>query len=326
MSASRQDPLEELQGSLQSLALAQSPASSPTASPSSKRKDTKTAKKGPKKGPNPLKAKLLARDAQVPAEFRPPAVTLHQNVLILIFADLDSLESSLLRPHVAYEGSQLKGKLKGVNFPTEHLALWLSSLSQSQSQPSQPQSQLPESQPQLSESQPLSSFPPPSHDDQSSQRAPQSTDPAADAGDSPDLGQSPAPFSAAESWILQKVAELQQADTAAPDQIPHYLIASLRGDTSTILHEWAHAQYFLNAHYRQEAERIWADLDGDLQTAVRKELALRNYSDRVTVDEFQAYIVETPSEFGKKFASRLSLAHRALKGLLPPAPAQISQP
>ena len=50
------------------------------------------------------------------------------NVMMLSFDSVQRIKACLGRPHVSYEGSELRGPLKGVNFPIEHLLKWSESL------------------------------------------------------------------------------------------------------------------------------------------------------------------------------------------------------
>ncbi|KAJ3042837.1 hypothetical protein HK097_001891 [Rhizophlyctis rosea] len=108
----------------------------------------------------------------------------------------------------------------------------------------------------------------------------------------------------------------QDSSTTAPLSQPLYLIAHLQTDKSTLLHEYAHAHYHLNPSYRAECHRLWDSLDDSTRQIISKELAFRNYREDVVVDEFQAYVVEGPGEFGKKVVGRLDEVHRILRKLV----------
>ncbi|KAJ3109535.1 hypothetical protein HDU97_005192 [Phlyctochytrium planicorne] len=106
----------------------------------------------------------------------------------------------------------------------------------------------------------------------------------------------------------------------ANDTSVDYIIASLVSDASTVLHEWAHARFFMDASYREACEKAFSELDDNIRIAIEKELAMWNYKPSVFVDEFHAYVVEDPSSFGKRWESSLREAHLLLKSLCGPAP------
>jgi hypothetical protein len=61
---------------------------------------------------------------------------------------------------------------------------------------------------------------------------------------------------------------------------------------------------------------LWA-LSPACKKVVEQELTMRHYQPHVFIDEFQAYLVETPCEFGKKWSNELSPCHALLKKALP---------
>ncbi|KAL2919107.1 hypothetical protein HK105_201377 [Polyrhizophydium stewartii] len=133
----------------------------------------------------------------------------------------------------------------------------------------------------------------------------------------------------AEQDLLALVARLASSpaasasgdDAAPPAAEPlQYLIAGLRGDRSTFVHEWAHARFFLDASFRAAATAIWDELDADLKRAIERELAMRNYRPDVFIDEFQAYICETPDDFGRRWGPRLREHHVRIRALVSAPP------
>jgi hypothetical protein len=94
---------------------------------------------------------------------------------------------------------------------------------------------------------------------------------------------------------------------------PAYVVAYLARDTSTLLHELAHAAFHLHAPYRAQCHAAWIGLPPDARTYLGKELALRGYAPGVWVDEFQAYVVEGPGELGKRVMGVLGPVHRELR-------------
>jgi hypothetical protein len=95
-----------------------------------------------------------------------------------------------------------------------------------------------------------------------------------------------------------------------------YVIAYLKGDTSSLLHEYAHAVYYLDSSYRHLVSELWETLTKACKVAIGKELTIRNYKEDVWVDEWQAYTCESSREFGKKWSEELSESHRLLKARL----------
>jgi len=77
----------------------------------------------------------------------------------------------------------------------------------------------------------------------------------------------------------------------------HYIIGVLEGDRSTVLHERAHATYYLDNRYCRLVNRRWTELSEKTQRFVEKRLKECGYSDDRLVDEFQAYLVENQNVF-----------------------------
>ena len=95
-----------------------------------------------------------------------------------------------------------------------------------------------------------------------------------------------------------------------------YLIAYLNGDNSTLLHEWCHSVYYFNTSYQSLVKDYWNNLQPRTREHIKLELKMRNYSEIVYEDEFQAYVRENPSDFGKKWTSELQLVHQKLKSMV----------
>jgi hypothetical protein len=95
-----------------------------------------------------------------------------------------------------------------------------------------------------------------------------------------------------------------------------YCIASLSGDSSTLLHEYAHAHYHLNIPYQQLITEIYESLIPEIRSAIEKELTFRNYQQSVFKDEFQAYLIENCNEFGIRFNSKLRPLHIQLRKII----------
>ena len=182
-----------------------------------------------------------------PIPFTPPVTyLLESNILVCIFAKSHHLSMALLRAHVYYEGQQLKGPLKGVNFPIEIYNKWCESVHE---------------------------------------------------------------------LTLEEVCIRNTLQTLG-DQ-PVYLLACLKGDTSTLYHEWAHAQYYTKQSLRSLAQELFNGLPDLLKKHIYQELSMRGYQESVYIDEFQAYLLESPKDFGKKWAGLLKPAHDLLRSSVP---------
>ena len=96
-----------------------------------------------------------------------------------------------------------------------------------------------------------------------------------------------------------------------------YVVACIKGDRSSLVHEWAHFFYHINEDYRQIVKDLWMNLDKSVKLAIEKDLLMRNYDYQVIIDEFQAYLVETPTEFGKKWKDYLYGIHVKLRNIQP---------
>lgn len=77
---------------------------------------------------------------------------------------------------------------------------------------------------------------------------------------------------------------------------------------ASLLHEWAHSVYYLNQEYRLLVDSLFAEIaleNKQLMRKIHQDLVLRNYHPRVFADEWQAYVVENPADFGSKWTSVL---------------------
>ncbi|KAI8905789.1 hypothetical protein DFJ77DRAFT_435376 [Powellomyces hirtus] len=116
--------------------------------------------------------------------------------------------------------------------------------------------------------------------------------------------------------IITGTSTTTLSDTSSPIPPPIstvYICAYIQNDKSTFLHEWAHAVYHTSDTYRALCSSLYAELDAGTVKVVEKELQMRNYRADVYLDEWQAYCVEGPGEFGKKLVKVLMEAHRVLR-------------
>jgi hypothetical protein len=136
------------------------------------------------------------------------------------------------------------------------------------------------------------------------------------------------PAASYSSWMSCLVSESSEDDVNLSPQEscvaalvsavnPIYILASIKGDQSTLYHEWAHAMYFVSEEVRDLASELYSGLELPLKKIVDHDLRMRGYQESVFVDEFQAYLLESPSDFGSKWAGRLRPGHEALRKLIP---------
>ncbi|KAI8811488.1 hypothetical protein BJ742DRAFT_143508 [Cladochytrium replicatum] len=98
----------------------------PPPKPGSKRyQELQKSLKSSKSGPNDSEQ---SRDPQTMLRKVDWTRTEWGMVLVLQFDSSNSLKSCLGRPHVHYEGGELNGPLRGVNFPTESFLNWVASM------------------------------------------------------------------------------------------------------------------------------------------------------------------------------------------------------
>lgn len=92
-----------------------------------------------------------------------------------------------------------------------------------------------------------------------------------------------------------------------------YLIGYLKLDKSTILHELSHALYYTNQEYYNKIDLLWNSLERDIQIIITKHILLIGYNKQHILDEWQAYLIESPLEFGKKIKSIMNPLHNELQ-------------
>jgi hypothetical protein len=98
---------------------------------------------------------------------------------------------------------------------------------------------------------------------------------------------------------------------------PKYVICCLEHDASTLYHEYAHAYFYLYESYRSSVKEFYNQLPPLVLKSIHSDLKLRGYIQENYIDEFQAYLLESPADFGKKHASFLKPIHLALRQLVP---------
>lgn len=110
------------------------------------------------------------------------------------------------------------------------------------------------------------------------------------------------------------------ADSSLMNTKVSYLIALVENDYSSSLHEWSHARFYLDREVREEAHSIFDCLAESVRTGITQELEMRGYRKDVLVDEFLAYLVETPGEFGNRFRPHLEPLYLRARKLIHPVP------
>jgi hypothetical protein len=96
-----------------------------------------------------------------------------------------------------------------------------------------------------------------------------------------------------------------------------YLMASLKGDASTLYHEYAHARFHLDDSLKAMAQDMYNTLPLQIRKTVDLELKMRGYQESVFVDEFQAYLLESPEDFGRRWGPQLRPMHDQLRKKIP---------
>ncbi|KAJ3093122.1 hypothetical protein HK102_007961 [Quaeritorhiza haematococci] len=247
-----------------------------------------------------------------PSTASSPKVVLHPSgVVVLIFSDMKLMQAMLGRAHVAYEGGELRGPLKGVNFPMEHWMEWV----RSQNPAAADDECVAGNDREACEVQsPATSNTGGITDDE--RRMVQILENCWKRKGGGGTG-----TKKQHSGSLKKSSfpgTTESIMNPPKPRPPSYIIASLSTDTDTLLHEWAHAIYHLSEHYRLKCHDLWSTMVSPSSRAVlEKELELRGYRADVLVDEFQAYVVEEPGCFGRKMKGELVPVHRALREELP---------
>jgi len=74
-------------------------------------------------------------------------------------------------------------------------------------------------------------------------------------------------------------------------------------NTKSLDHELRHARYYMDSAYRLEIEKEWKGLEEQTKQKIVTFLKKCGYSDKVLLDEYQAYkYTEKPNFFGVKMA------------------------
>jgi len=78
-----------------------------------------------------------------------------------------------------------------------------------------------------------------------------------------------------------------------------YVIGVL--NTTSLQHELLHAKFYIDVVYRESIIKEWSSLTADTRTKITLYLKRLGYSDKVIIDEYQAYrYTEKPNFFGFK--------------------------
>ncbi|KAJ3211123.1 hypothetical protein HDU82_000916, partial [Entophlyctis luteolus] len=243
-------------------------------------------------------------------------------VLRIQYATENELKSALQRPHEYYEGGELKGPLKGINFPTTILEKWICSVCRGVGHDiaAAGSSSRRDSVDGLGDSLVQISLNSQTFNHADDFRAMFSAE---------ELRVMDAAFGF-EHWTVDLSADRIRFPEVRP--VAHlYVVAHKQGDRSTFAHEWAHAAFFLDSSYRAFCEAL-ANADGkcpphdegispEFWNHVQRELRLWGYNEDVLVDELQAYVFEGPDTvFGKRWVSDLRKLQHILRKELGQAP------
>jgi len=71
---------------------------------------------------------------------------------------------------------------------------------------------------------------------------------------------------------------------------PYYVLATKEGDATTLDHELAHAQYYLNSEYRIQAQSLIRNMRADLRRQIMQCLKDKGYDKSVIDDEINAFM------------------------------------
>lgn len=125
--------------------------------------------------------------------------------------------------------------------------------------------------------------------------------------------------------ILEKLTKEtntdQQIENANDDNTKvKYIIAILEHDKKSLLHEWSHAKYYMDSVVREGANKLFYSLKEKTIVLITRDLEMRGYKSENIIDEFLAYVVECPNEFGNKLRSELQSIHLKAKDLVGAVP------
>jgi hypothetical protein len=94
-----------------------------------------------------------------------------------------------------------------------------------------------------------------------------------------------------------------------------YLVAYVKGDHSTFKHEMAHALFALVPSYNEKIEKLWHQMNDNERIYVEKDLIAKGYDKKYILDEWHAYLLESPKSLGKKYSQRFIAYHETIKNI-----------
>ncbi len=95
-----------------------------------------------------------------------------------------------------------------------------------------------------------------------------------------------------EEWLL--ISHLINIDQIS------YITAYIHGDDDTLVHELAHATFYLDCQYKTQVVDVWNEIKQPHKDIVEKCLKDWGYHSDNWLDEWQAYSVENPSVWSDK--------------------------
>lgn len=84
-----------------------------------------------------------------------------------------------------------------------------------------------------------------------------------------------------------------------------YILAFVASDRHGHDHELYHAIYLKDEAYKKLVQERWSQLSDSTQRGLKGWLLAKRYHEKHHLDEFQAYVAESPHVFGKKYSSEL---------------------
>ncbi len=85
-------------------------------------------------------------------------------------------------------------------------------------------------------------------------------------------------------------------------------------NTKSIAHELLHAKFYMDISYREQILLEWQDLESAHRNIITTFLKKLGYSEKVLIDEYQAYrYTEAPNFFGIRLSNTVSESNRAIR-------------
>ena len=82
-------------------------------------------------------------------------------------------------------------------------------------------------------------------------------------------------------------------------KIPYYVIGTVETDKVTVIHELAHAAYYIDDVYKQEVNVLVKHMDSNIKRELTSKLTDMGYAKKVIVDEINAYMSTSSRHYFK---------------------------